>query len=101
LSPNPANQRQRENIYHLRSHLQFVGILDCRRPAAAAPFSRRLVDHPAAPVHAERTVNTTVANAPAMVSDNQSPTICIVGPLPPPGGGMANQCEQLLRLLRD
>jgi hypothetical protein len=23
---DPANQRQRENIYHLRSHLQFVGI---------------------------------------------------------------------------
>ncbi|MCB1942809.1 MAG: glycosyltransferase family 4 protein [Candidatus Accumulibacter sp.] len=29
------------------------------------------------------------------------PAICIVGPLPPPSGGMANQCEQLVRLLRD
>lgn len=28
------------------------------------------------------------------------PTLCIVGPLPPPSGGMANQCEQLVRLLR-
>lgn len=28
------------------------------------------------------------------------PKICIVGPLPPPSGGMANQCEQLTRLLR-
>lgn len=28
------------------------------------------------------------------------PALCIVGPLPPPSGGMANQCEQLLRLLR-
>jgi len=28
------------------------------------------------------------------------PRVCIVGPLPPPSGGMANQCEQLLRLLR-
>ncbi|THF61776.1 glycosyltransferase family 4 protein [Pseudothauera rhizosphaerae] len=28
------------------------------------------------------------------------PPVCIVGPLPPPSGGMANQCEQLLRLLR-
>ncbi len=27
------------------------------------------------------------------------PRICLVGPLPPPSGGMANQCEQLLRLL--
>ena len=26
--------------------------------------------------------------------------ICMVGPLPPPSGGMANQCEQLTRLLR-
>lgn len=29
------------------------------------------------------------------------PRVCIVGPLPPPSGGMANQCEQLLRLLRN
>jgi glycosyltransferase involved in cell wall biosynthesis len=28
------------------------------------------------------------------------PKVCIVGPLPPPPGGMANQCEQLVRLLR-
>lgn len=28
------------------------------------------------------------------------PRICIVGPVPPPSGGMANQCEQLVRLLR-
>lgn len=28
------------------------------------------------------------------------PTLCIVGPLPPPSGGMANQCAQLVRLLR-
>ncbi len=29
-----------------------------------------------------------------------TPAVCIVGPLPPPSGGMANQCEQLVRLLR-
>lgn len=28
------------------------------------------------------------------------PRICVVGPLPPPAGGMGNQCAQLLRLLR-
>ena len=28
------------------------------------------------------------------------PRLCLVGPLPPPPGGMANQCEQLARLLR-
>ncbi len=26
--------------------------------------------------------------------------LCVVGPLPPPSGGMANQCEQLVRLMR-
>ena len=29
------------------------------------------------------------------------PRVCIVGPMPPPSGGMANQCEQLQRLLRE
>lgn len=29
------------------------------------------------------------------------PNVCLVGPLPPPSGGMANQCEQLSRLLRE
>lgn len=29
-----------------------------------------------------------------------TPSVCIVGPLPPPSGGMANQCEQLVRLLQ-
>lgn len=28
------------------------------------------------------------------------PRVCLVGPLPPPSGGMGNQCAQLLRLLR-
>ena len=28
------------------------------------------------------------------------PRICVVGPMPPPSGGMANQCDQLVRLLR-
>ena len=32
--------------------------------------------------------------------EQAEPRICIVGPLPPPSGGMANQCEQLVRLLK-
>ena len=36
--------------------------------------------------------------APAAPQDSLA--VCIVGPLPPPSGGMANQCEQLVRLLR-
>lgn len=37
-----------------------------------------------------------------MAADPPQPDfqVCIVGPLPPPPGGMANQCEQLARLLR-
>jgi glycosyltransferase involved in cell wall biosynthesis len=34
------------------------------------------------------------------LQDGGWPRVCIVGPLPPPSGGMANQCEQLVRLLR-
>lgn len=34
-------------------------------------------------------------------SADAMPLICIVGPLPPPSGGMGNQCEQLVRLLRE
>lgn len=29
-----------------------------------------------------------------------APSVCLIGPLPPPAGGMANQCDQLARLLR-
>lgn len=38
--------------------------------------------------------------APNQVRPEAVPAVCIVGPLPPPSGGMANQCEQLARLLR-
>lgn len=50
--------------------------------AGTRPGQRR-----AAPVH-------------ATLPDGAWPRVALVGPLPPPSGGMANQCEQLLRLLR-
>jgi glycosyltransferase involved in cell wall biosynthesis len=28
------------------------------------------------------------------------PRVCVVGPFPPPSGGMANQCQQLIQLLK-
>lgn len=37
-----------------------------------------------------------------MLPERQAPAwprVCVVGPIPPPSGGMANQCEQLVRLL--
>lgn len=38
---------------------------------------------------------------PDLIVADRLPRICVVGPLPPPSGGMANQCEQLVRLLRE
>ena len=37
---------------------------------------------------------------PSAAAASAWPRVCIVGPLPPPSGGMANQCEQLQRLLK-
>jgi glycosyltransferase involved in cell wall biosynthesis len=38
----------------------------------------------------------------AVASDTRAlPRVAIVGPAPPPSGGMANQCRQLVRLLRE
>jgi glycosyltransferase involved in cell wall biosynthesis len=39
------------------------------------------------------------APAAATAPPERLPALCLVGPLPPPSGGMANQCEQLARLL--
>jgi glycosyltransferase involved in cell wall biosynthesis len=36
---------------------------------------------------------------PAKIEPSLAPHVCIVGPSPPPSGGMANQCQQLVRLL--
>jgi len=36
----------------------------------------------------------------ALSVSGDMPRICIVGPLPPPSGGMAAQCQQLVRFLR-
>jgi glycosyltransferase involved in cell wall biosynthesis len=45
-------------------------------------------------------VNTRADKAGQAVVDGDAlPAVCVVGPLPPPSGGMANQCEQLVRLL--
>lgn len=47
-------------------------------------------------------MNAAVGAARPIVADADLwPAVCIVGPLPPPSGGMANQCEQLVRLLRN
>jgi len=37
---------------------------------------------------------------PTPPAGGRAPRVCVVGPLPPPSGGMASQCEQLVRLLR-
>ncbi len=44
--------------------------------------------------------NKSAGSLPATPANTSVPALCIVGPMPPPSGGMANQCEQLVRLLR-
>ena len=41
-----------------------------------------------------------VASAKGDATDALGLRVCLVGPLPPPSGGMANQCAQLMRLLQ-
>lgn len=52
---------------------------------------------------AERSGSTagvgSAAAAPRADADDW-PKLCVVGPLPPPSGGMSHQCEQLVRFLR-
>jgi glycosyltransferase involved in cell wall biosynthesis len=43
----------------------------------------------------------TLAKRAANVDARMLPRVAIVGPAPPPSGGMANQCRQLVRLLDD
>ncbi|WP_428828169.1 glycosyltransferase [Azonexus sp. IMCC34842] len=42
-----------------------------------------------------------MADSQPLEADVSMPRITVVGPIPPPSGGMANQCRQLVRLLRD
>jgi len=48
---------------------------------------------------ATATAAAAAASASALRGASGWPHLCLVGPLPPPSGGMANQCEQLMRLL--
>ena len=45
-------------------------------------------------------VTMAVELQPLPGTAGSAPRICVIGPLPPPSGGMANQCDQLVRLLK-
>lgn len=88
-----ANARQRAAFERLGWHLRAAAVLGVAAlllllTAAIALRRNRLEDGS--------------TNGP--VDDDDAtpglPRVCVVGPLPPPPGGMANQCEQLVRLLR-
>lgn len=86
LLATPDNKCARDGLRHLRwrlgaACLALLAALAC----GGLALWRRVRPSPVVPD----------ANAGA-----EWPRICLVGPLPPPSGGMANQCEQLLRLLR-
>ena len=76
---------QRAHMHALKARLQWIG------PLAALGLLLWLTSF----AWRRRPVRV----APADAAANGWPALCLVGPLPPPSGGMANQCEQLLRLL--
>jgi len=88
MLPFAGNEPQRNAMRSLRQRLMVsaglagLGLLLIVLSPFAAARARLSLERPA-----------TAGGAPAW------PRVCIVGPLPPPSGGMANQCEQLQRLL--
>lgn len=79
----------RAHMHELRSRLQWAG------PAAVTGLVLLLVS-----LLWGRSAARAASATPPGAAGAGWPAICLVGPLPPPSGGMANQCEQLLRLLR-
>lgn len=79
-----------EPIVRLRQLQQRLLLLAWLMPAALALL---LLSH-------QRLRRRDGGRVRAQVAGALTGPILIVGPLPPPAGGMANQCEQLLRLLR-
>jgi glycosyltransferase involved in cell wall biosynthesis len=83
----PGNEKQRARLHSLRHWLLAAGAMgSAGLLLLVLPGVRR--------AGARRTLQA------GPQSDDAWPVVCIVGPLPPPSGGMANQCEQLQRLLR-
>lgn len=77
----PENAAQRTSLRSLRMRLWLAGV------AAIGGLVLLLAGA------SRRRPDVTTAGGGAQ------PRVCLVGPLPPPSGGMANQCEQLQRLL--
>jgi glycosyltransferase involved in cell wall biosynthesis len=83
LLAQPSNERARADMRSLRLRLLFAVVFGLGGAILLLwPRAR-------GPAH-------TMTSGEAQVW----PRVCIVGPLPPPSGGMANQCDQLVRLLR-
>ena len=82
---DPGSALQRAHMHALKARLQWVG------PMAGMGLLLWLASFAWS--------RTPARGAPLAARTAGWPTVCLVGPLPPPSGGMANQCEQLLRLL--
>lgn len=91
LLVEPANEGERASLRALRQRLHlgaFAAVLGGCLLIGTLAFRRR------APTPARAAAAADEGGGAAVW-----PRVAIVGPLPPPAGGMANQCEQLLRLL--
>ncbi len=87
LLADAGNANQRASLRALRTRLGWAGGLALAGVLLLAyALIARVVQRPRSTVAVD-------AAAPW-------PRLCVVGPLPPPSGGMANQCAQLVRLLR-
>ena len=86
LLPSSGNQDERAAMHSLQWRLYATGAL--------GSLGLLLVVFSPVLGRSRRVATEHAATAAAW------PRVCIVGPLPPPSGGMANQCEQLLRLLK-
>lgn len=89
LMVTELNRDKADALWHL--HIQLIVVAWVGPMAALASLFCWVVG-----ARARRRQLTVMANPGTCLL----PIVGLVGPLPPPAGGMANQCEQLIRLLR-
>lgn len=95
----PDNAEERAEMHALQKRLWLAGAMGLAGLGLVifAPW----VGRRERPLHQPQAPGQALASSLPFRPSAGWPRLCVVGPLPPPSGGMANQCEQLLRLLRE